>query len=233
MFWRLSLLLVVAVATVTPIRAASGHPVGFKAPDGRTVSGLLFEADQKPAAAVVLVPMLGRPKEDWQAVGQRLSESNITALAIDLPANILPDDPGRNTAGWPGDVTAAVGFLAAQPQVRPTAIGIAGASLGASMAALAAAGDARVRSIALISPSLDYRGIQIQGAMRQYGSRPALLIASTHDPYALRSAHELADKPPGIREVRPSEAAAHGTLLLTQDADLVRGLIEWFQRTLG
>ena len=70
--------------------------------------------------------------------------------------------------------------------------------------------------------------------MRQYGARPALLLASAHDPYAARSARELAGKDaPGPREVRLSEVSAHGTLLLAQDADLVRGLIEWFQRVLG
>jgi hypothetical protein len=70
-------------------------------------------------------------------------------------------------------------------------------------------------------------------AMRQYGARPALLMASLHDPYAARSARELAKDAPGPRELRWSETTAHGTLLLAQDADLVRALVEWFQRTLG
>jgi hypothetical protein len=59
---------IAAVAAV--LHAASGRPVSFRADDGRTVSGLLFEADQRPAPAVVLVPMLGRSKDDWQGVGQ-------------------------------------------------------------------------------------------------------------------------------------------------------------------
>jgi hypothetical protein len=69
--------------------------------------------------------------------------------------------------------------------------------------------------------------------MRQYGGRPALLMASLKDPYAARSARELAEDPPGLRELRWSQTVAHGTALLGQDADLVRVLVEWFQRTLG
>src|SRR5690606_25050830 len=113
-------------------------------------------------------------------------------------------------------------FLASQPgEVRPGAIGLAGASLGANLAAVAAAGDGLIRSIALVSPSLDYRGVRIEGAMRQYGGRPALLVASQHDPYAARSVRELAEDAPGPRQIRWSEVTAHGTVLLQRDPDLV------------
>jgi len=231
--WLIAVLAVVATIGNRPLRAASGSHVTFRAEDGRTIDGLLFEADQRPAAAVVLLPMLGRPKDDWQAVGQRLSDAGVTALAIDLPAQTMPSDP-REVSGWTGQVRAAVGFLSSRSEVRPGAIGVAGASLGASIAALASASDPRVRALALISPATEYRGVRIEAAMRQYGGRPALLLASSQDPYAARTARELSGKDaPGPREVRMSDVKAHGTMLLAQDKDLVRGLVEWFQRTLG
>ena len=217
---------------VANLHGASARPVSFRAESGRTVNAMLFEADQRPAPAVVLLPMLGRSKDDWQAAAQKLADANITALAIDLPAQTLPAD-AKELASWPDDVRASVSFLAGRPEVRPGAIGIAGASLGANLGAQAAASDPRVRALTLISPSLEYRGVRIEMAMRQYGSRPALLISSLHDPYAARSARELAKEAPGPRELRWSETTAHGTQLLAQDADLVRALVEWFQRTLG
>ena len=128
---------------------------------------------------------------------------------------------------------AAVAYLSSRPDVRPGAIGIAGASLGASLGAMAAAGDPSVRSLALISPSLDYRGLRIEAPMKQFGGRPALLIASNHDPYAARSVRELTKDAAGRRETRFSDITAHGTALLARDGDTVRALIEWFQRTLG
>jgi len=224
-------LLLLTLATPIPALAAT-RQVSFRADDGRTVTGALTEASQRPAAAVVLVPMLGRPKDDWQSLAQRLADAGITALAIDLRDAALPADGGSADA-WSRDVVAAVGFLATQPDVRGGSLGVLGASLGANLAALAAARDPRVRALALLSPSLDHRGVRIEAAMRQYGSRPALLMASLRDPYAARSARTLADKPPGPRELHWSDVPAHGTQMLARDPDLGRALVEWFQRTLG
>lgn len=221
------------MALAQPRVEAAGRAVTFRAPDGRTVSALLMEADARPAPAVVLVPMLGRPKDDWQAVGQRLADAGISALAIDLPGTNLPSDPAELTR-WHEDIRAAVAYLAGRPSdVRAGAIGLLGASLGANLAVVAAAAEPGVRSLALVSPSVDYRGLRIETPLRQFGARPALLVASLHDPYAARSVRELAADPPGARQMRWSDTAAHGTVLLARDADLVRSLVEWFQLTLG
>jgi dienelactone hydrolase len=211
---------------------AAGREVTFRAEDGRTLTGYLVEPAARPSPAVVLVPMLGARKDDWQAVAQQLADADIVALAIDLPGEYLPADP-REAAAWPHDVGAAVTYLRSRPDVRQGSIGVVGASLGASIAALAAGADPRIRAVALISPSLDYRGLRIESAMRRLGDRPALLVASLKDPYAARSVKELAQAGGGLRETRWSETPAHGTVLLSRDPDLVRSLVEWFQRTLG
>jgi len=233
--WKLGVgILGVATAALfaaLPVVAA-GRSVSFRASDGRTINALAFEPSQRPSPAVVLVPMLGRPKEDWDALGQRLADANIFALAIDLAGLSDPGD-SKVLAGWSGDVRAAIAYLSSRPDVRPGALGIAGASLGASLGAIAAANDPSVRSLALISPALDYRGLRIEASMKQFGGRPALLIASTHDPYAARSVRELAKDAAGTRVTRFSDITAHGTALLARDGDTVRALVEWFQRTLG
>jgi dienelactone hydrolase len=230
---RRTLYLLAALLIAGSSAEAAGRVVTFRADDGRMLSGLLMEADQRPAPAVVLVPMLGRPKDDWQAVAQRFAEANITALAIDLPGTTAPEDP-RELARWSEDIRAAVAYLVSRPDVLAGSIGVAGASLGGSLAVIEAAGDAGVRAIALISPSLDYRGVRIEGPLRAYGARPALLVASAHDSYAARSTRELAqDAAQGLRDIRWSDVAAHGTLLLSRDPDLVRSLIAWFQGMLG
>ena len=224
---------VLGFVVAKPALEAAGRAVTFRAADGRSLTGLMFEADSRPSAAVVLVPMLGRSRDDWQAVGQRLAEANITALAIDLPGVALPGD-AQSLAAWHRDIISAVMFLASRPaDVRSDAIGIAGASLGANLAAVAAAADPSVRALALISPSLDYRGLRIEEPMRTYGARPALLMASLQDPYAARSVRELAQEAAGPRDQRWSTIPAHGTLLLQRDADMMRSLVEWFQQTLG
>jgi dienelactone hydrolase len=212
--------------------SGAGRPVSFRTNDGRVVNAVINEAGQRPAPAVVLVPMLGRSKDDWQQLADRLADANITALAIDLPGQGFPGDDAALSA-WHTDIIAAVNYLSSRSDVRASSIGVAGASLGANLAALAGAADSRIQSLALVSPSLDYRGVRIEAPLRQYGSRPALLMASLRDPYAIRSARTLADEAPGIREVRSSETAAHGSLLLSRDPEMAFAVVEWFRRTLG
>jgi len=230
--WVLGLSLVALFVLAPPRLQAAGRVVTFPGLDGRPSSGLFLEADDRPAPAVVLVPMLGRTKDDWHAVGQRLAEANLNVLAIDLPSTVLPADP-MELARWPQAVSGAVAYLAGRSDdVRGGAIGVAGASLGATLAAAAAAGDPAIRSLALISPSLDYRGVRIEPALAEYAARPALLMASLHDPYAARSVRALARAAKGIRDVRWSAIAAHGSVLLEKDPELVRALVEWFRLTL-
>jgi acetyl esterase/lipase len=221
------------IGLVQPQPEAAGRVVSFRLADGRMLSALWMEAEERPAPAVVLVPMLGRPREEWQVTAQRLADVNIHALAIDLPASALPENLAELTR-WHEAIPAAIAYLAGHAaDVRPGAIGVAGASLGANLALVAGAATPAVASLALVSPSLDYRGVRVDSLLPQYGGRPALLMASLHDPYAARSVRTLAQDTSGPREVRWSSIAAHGTLLLSHDQDLVGALVEWFQRTLG
>jgi acetyl esterase/lipase len=142
---------------------------------------------------------------------------------------MLPADV-QELSGWQTVIGGAVDYLFNRADVR--GIGVAGASLGANLAAVAAAGDSRVGSLALISPSLDYRGVRIEAALAQYGSRPALLMASRRDPYAARSVRELSAAGEGLRETHWSDTVAHGTVLLAREPELSRILVDWFQRTL-
>lgn len=209
---------------------AAGQTVTFRGADGRVVQGTVFEASRRPAPAVVLVPMLGRARTDWERVGDALADAGLTALAIDLPATQAPH--AQELEGWHTVVGAAVTYLSSRPDVRASAIGVAGASLGATLAAVAAASDGRIRALALVSPSLEYRGVRMEGPMREFGSRPALLIASLHDPYAARSARTLAADAPGPREIRWAETAAHGSVLLARDPDSSAALVAWFRQLL-
>jgi alpha-beta hydrolase superfamily lysophospholipase len=138
-----------------------------------------------PAPAVVLVHMLGRSKDEWSVVAERLAESGIASLAIDLRGHGRSGGDRSALPAMVTDVRAAIDWLANQPGVRPGALGVVGASLGATLAATAAADAASVRAVAMISPSLDYRGVRLDaGAMRKLGSRPVWMAASTEDPYA-------------------------------------------------
>lgn len=220
------------VLTASAPAFATGRPVTFPASDGTPLAALYYEALNRPAPAVVLVHMLGRSKDEWSTIADRLQEAGISVLAIDLRGHGSSGGNGAVFAPMVGDVQAAVNWLRTRPGVRPDAIALAGASLGANLSALAAANGGAVRAVALISPSLDYRGVRLDAnVMKKLGDRPVWLAASTEDPYALRTVKDLAIGS-GIREQRLSGARAHGTALLTADQDLAYALVDWLRRTL-
>ena len=176
--------------------------------------------------------MLTRSREDWDAAANRLADEGLHALAIDFRGH------GGSSAGPPAagggpdlsrlvlDVQAARAFLVARGDlVLPSAIGIAGASVGANVAILAGAADPAVRSLALLSPGLDYRSLRTDAALRKYGGRPAMLLAGSNDPYALRSAKELAAGGGGVRGIRILENAGHGTTI--SRATTISGACWW------
>jgi len=208
---------------------AAGLPVHLRSADGVALAGAVYDAAE-PTAAVVLVHMYTRAKDDWRAVAERLQGMDITALAIDLRGHGGSSGPALPSVAMAGDVRAAVTFLSARVHGRP--VGIVGASLGASLALLAAADEPGIRAVALVSPALDYRGVRVEAALARYGARPMLLIASTGDPYALRTLRAIAaDAPPG-REQHLSAVPAHGTRLVDADPETAAALVDWLRRTL-
>lgn len=129
-------------------------------------------------------------------------------------------------------MSAALRYLDEHPEVSAGRLGVAGASLGANVGVTVAAGRENVVSLALLSPSLDYRGLRIEAAMRRYGPRPALLVSSIEDAYASRSVRSLAEIGPGTREIVSLDYAGHGAVMLVRRPDLVDTLVDWFSRTL-
>jgi len=228
----LSLVLLAILLTSQPV-AAAGTRVSIAAADGVSIAGEFHEASSRPAPAVLLVHMLSRSRADWGGLPDRLRDAGITVLAIDLRGHGQSSGSAQDLQVMIQDVRAAAQWLATRATVRGDQIAIVGASLGASLALLAAVGMPQVRAIALLSPSLDYRGLRTDsGLIKRLGARSIWLAASDQDPLALRTLRDMAAEPSGPREQHVSGALAHGTVLLDKDADLSRMLVDWLRRSL-
>jgi pimeloyl-ACP methyl ester carboxylesterase len=227
-----SVLLAGTVGLLVPAAAVppAAHAIGLRSTDGTPLVADLYEPHAQPAPAVVLVHMLTRSRLDWVPLAERLQDAGFVALSLDLRGHGQSGgsvDPGGDLSPMQRDVDAAVAFLRSRGAGR---IGIAGASVGANLAALVAAADPAVRSLALLSASADYRGLRIEAALRKVGG-PVLLVAGSNDPYALRSAVALAATG-ARRETITLPDAGHGTTMLEREPDLVSRLVDWFRRTL-
>jgi dienelactone hydrolase len=232
---EIALLLLLLLALAAPAMAAEPQTVTFTTRDGVQITASLFLSDRRPAPAVVLLHMMGRSRQDWYGTAQKLTDAGIAALSIDFRRAGQPQVDANGDDDLTDlvlDAEAARAYLAARPEIAPGRIGFAGASVGANVAAIAAGFDEVVRSLALLSPSMEYRNLRVEPALRKFGSRPALLIASSEDPYALRSARALVGMGDGPRELRVLSGAGHGSVMLGRDLDLTTALVDWFLRTL-
>ncbi|MFB3853207.1 MAG: alpha/beta hydrolase [Vicinamibacterales bacterium] len=236
---------VVAGAVMLSVLAAVRAPAQpsftatLQTSDGVRLAATVYPPARRPAPAVILVHMLTRNRGDWQVLASRLSAAGIGAIAIDLRGHggsgSTPDGSAKTSEDLSRsvrDVTAAREFLRSRPDLFTDRIGIAGASVGANLAVLAAQNDESVRSLVLLSPGLDYRGLRIEQALVKYGPRPALIVVSQEDPYSFRSARRLAASGSGIREMRVVLEECHGTVMLERERGLTEALVDWFRRTL-
>ena len=224
-----------AVALLAATSGAASPPatqrVTLHTDDGVNLVATWYEPTGRPAPAVVLVHMLQKSRRDWDQLATRMAGEGIGVLAVDLRGHGESQGSAQDHAGMVQDVRAARRFAASRPEVTPGKIGIAGASFGATLAALAAADDATVAGLALLSPTVEYRGMRLDGALRKYGSRPLLLVASDDDGYAMRTVREL-QKGGARRETVVLNRAGNGTAMLASAPDLGQRLVEWFRRTL-
>ena len=215
-----------AALSALPARAA-GVTVTFSAEDGAQIEATLWEPGVRAAPAVIMVPGPPHGRGQWARLGELLAARGFVVLAIDLRGDV-----GEDRVAYVRDVVAAVRFLQSRHEVQVGAIGIAGASLGATLAVMAAGVSPSVRSLALLSPVLDFRGLKIEEALKRVGDRAALLVASGEDAYAARSARALAQTGPGSRELQLLDSAGNGTRMLAARPDLLGTLVDWFSRTL-
>jgi alpha-beta hydrolase superfamily lysophospholipase len=212
--------------------------VSFRSSDGAVLAGSFYEPSARPAPAVILVHMLTRTRRDWEPVAMRLASEGIAVLAFDLrghgESTPAPTEEGGAPPAMARDVAAASQFLSSRSDVLRDRIGLAGASIGANLALVDAAADPTIRSLVLLSPTLDYRGVRIEASARKY-TRPMLLIASRQDAYSWRTVRELTnpkDKAASSRESIIVEGAAHGTGLFARDSRLIPSIVDFFHRTL-
>src|SRR5262245_41377915 len=212
---------------------SAAQRVTIRTEDGVMLSGTWYEPSNRPAPAVIFVHMYQRSRRDWEGTASQLAAAGIGALTFDLRGHgESVGAAGKDLAAMVQDVKAARRFLATRSDAVQSRLGIAGASLGANLAVLAAADDPAVVSLALLSPSLDYRGLRIEAPMKKYGARPVLLVASDEDSYAARTARELQKAGGGKRETLMLSQAGHGTMMLGRNPELATSLVDWFRRTL-
>jgi len=175
--------------------------------------------------AFILTHMLDSDRHSYDDFSSQLYGASI---AIDLRGHGDSDldwkefghaDFNRMT----NDVKGAVAFLRNEGY---TDIVLVGASIGANIVMNYAAQDNETSAVILLSPGMDYKGVSISSAIKQYTGR-LLIVVSEQDNYAFSSGKEiLASSASPKRRYMQLAGKAHGTEILKDETAFAK-IKEW------
>jgi pimeloyl-ACP methyl ester carboxylesterase len=175
--------------------------------------------------------MLNSNKEAWQGFATAAQEAGYAIVALDLRGH-GESSGSQNFEAMDQDVEAALAWMLNRMEIAPDRIGLAGASIGANLALRAAGRHPEIKSAALLSPGLDYRGIMALEGLAAYGQRPVIIVAAERDTYAADSARTINSQALGQHQLQIYPGSDHGTDIFRAQAGLQPMLLAWFGSTL-
>ena len=211
------------------LSTAFAGDVTLKADDGTKLHAVYTEAREVKSGAV-LVHMLGRSASDYRFLADKLSASGVSTVAVDLRKhgeNVTGDKPeiaDEDYQAMKQDVAAAVAYLRAQGVED---ISIVGASIGANLALNVAAADPQIGNVVLLSPGMEYKGVEITEALEAYGDRPLLCVVSKDDRYSAKTGLYIEAQARGYHKLEVYDAAGHGTRMMNKAPGLEPLLVSW------
>jgi dienelactone hydrolase len=228
-----------AGSTVVPAaRPTAGAPVvvTITASDGKKLSADYYPpvvitrvAGQK-APGVLFLHMVGGSRADWAALARQLQAEGIASLALDFRgqgASAGPEDWNKSV----DDTRAAWETLLSMPEVDSQRTAIVGASIGANLALIVGANNAKVATVVALSPGDDFQGVRPTGLLSNFGNRPVYLIASQDDSYSYSSVGHMAPHL-AAGETFFYTNAGHGTAMFS-NPDLATRVLAWLGVHIG
>ncbi len=206
--------------------ALAAQDVSLTTSDGVKLHARTESADGS-SRGVVLVHMLDRNAGDWDMFAGKLARSGLNTIAVDLRGHGSSAMAGQELSptdfqNMLHDVNAAAAWLRDH---GVSEISCVGASIGANLCLQAGAANADVVNVVLLSPGLNYKGITTPPALKEYGNRPLLIVASEEDTTSSHASGLLLERAQGQVHFEALQGAGHGTRMLNRDGGL-EGLVQ-------
>ena len=213
--------------------------VDFKTKDGVNIAGSFYPVEKKTALAVVLLHMMPETKESWKDFAEKFNKARFQALAIDLrghgesdggPNSFLKFSNEEHQASIK-DVEAAVNFFVEQG-ISLEKIVLIGASIGANLALQFQAEHPQIKASILLSPGLNYRGVETEPAAGKITENQSVFLAAggENDDYSTETAQILSNMLKSKnKKLKIIDNAGHGTDILNSQRFLINEIILWIQ----
>ena len=192
-----------------------------------------------PSPGISLFHMMPAAKESYNLFAIKLQQAGVGVLTIDLrghgesaqgPNNYKTFTDQQHQSSI-GDVKASVDF---QEKEGHSPLFVGGASIGANLALQILAEDERVKKAILLSPGLNYRGIEtIPLAKKVAKNKDVYIVAAKDDARGLGSADQQAqdifNELRCKKKIKIFDLGGHGTDMLTAHQEFIGLLVEWLK----
>jgi pimeloyl-ACP methyl ester carboxylesterase len=181
--------------------------------------------------------MMPATKESWNVIAADINKLGYQVIAIDLRGHGESTKKGDKTLNYQrfsdqehqasiNDVNSSIAFLRSK---GASSFAIIGASIGANLALVYAAEEAGTKTVILLSPGLEYRGVKTETPASGF-NRPLLLVASDDDTYSAETVQKLAELS-AKAELKMLSGAGHGTDMFS-DPSLKPLILDWLKDNL-
>lgn len=221
--------------------------VTFATEDGVEIAGNFYPQQGKILrGSVLFLHMMPATKESWHGLAKELQKRDVASLAIDLRGhggstklkiksqklkvvdldyrNFTDEEHQKSIL----DVEAALEWLNKKNGGMP--MSIVGASIGANLALQALAQHAEIKKAALLSPGLNYRGIEVMPFVVSFLPDQSVFYATSKDDGDnTKQVQALYNSTKAQKTIKIYDNAGHGTSML-QNTDLSSLLIDFLTR---
>ncbi len=212
--------------------AKAFEKVAFRTEDGFMIRANLTRGEKR---AIVLLPQFTANRATYNGLASKLADANFTVLAPDLRGHGQSLDRNGLKVGYGEfteqdfrnmvlDVKAAKTFLEREGF---SLYAIVGSSIGANTALNYASADHSVGKIVLLSPGINFKGIETDRASGKVKAK-TLIVASDDDGYSFGSGKALAQNIPNS-EFMALTGAGHGTNMFN-GTFLERDVVKWLAK---
>lgn len=189
-----------------------------------TTDGVSISADHRGSGehGVILVHSFHTDRTGWGDLSEVFDRQGASVISLDLRGH--GSSRGEATpVDMAKDVAAAAKYLRARGAKKITVIG---AGLGGNVAFAAAAADAEITDVVMISPRLDANGVKISASLLKFGRRPLLLLSGSDDQLSIKAANMMADRIDSAT-VEVLSASGSGLKLINRDSSIQGILVSW------
>jgi len=195
---------------------------------------------------VILLHSLGSNRLTYTTLAEKLKAKNIASLSIDSRGhhNSTTKLNGKRTfwqnyskktfAKYPTDIIEIMDYVKGEfVAIDTNRISILGADINANAAAIAAAKPGtKIKSLVLISPTMNFKGLAPSQSLMNYGNHPVMIIVSKNDTLHYKDAIILEKYVTGKVNFVSTQTGGTGDNIIRKNPYLNSSIADWISKNI-